>query len=144
MRITTLAVVLTVGALMVLAACKGPEPPHPLDNQSRFLCCNIWYEHDEISDALYQWGTKIPYGTPVRITKVGKDWVKFKAGGHPELKLELRYGAKVLTIDDYVNRIFVTDDPHTRLKKVPPKTLKQIDEGQVSEGMTRDQVAMAV
>jgi hypothetical protein len=144
MRITSLGFVVAVGVLGVGIGCKGPQPPNPLDNQSRYLCCNVWYEHDEINDVLYQWGTKIPFGTRVQILKVGKDFVKFQAEGHPAIKLELRYGAKVLTIDDYVNRIFVVDDPRAKLKKVPAKTVKQIEEGQVAEGMTRDQVLMAV
>ena len=144
MRITSLGVAIVLGALAFGGACKAPPPPNPLDNQSRYLCCNVWYEHDEINDVLYQWGTKIPFGTRVQIIKVGKDDVTFQAEGHPKLKLELRYGAKVLSIDDYVNRIFVVDDPRPKLKKVAATTVKQIEEGRVVDGMTRDQVLMAV
>jgi len=144
MRIAPLGFALALGALMLGSGCKGPQPPHPLDNQTRFLCCNVWYEHDSINDVLYQWGTKIPFGTRVRIVKVGKDRVTFQAEGHPAVTLELRYGAKVITNDDYVSRIFVVDDPRAKLKKVPAKTVRLIEDGQVAEGMTKDQVLMAV
>ena len=137
--------VLSTLAVGLLAACKGPAVPHRLTGQSRYLCCNVHYEKDEINDANYQVGTLIPFGTHVDILEVRKNKVRFAATGHPPIWLELNYGEKALTFDQYLDRIFVEEDPHKKLgKKFPAKTLKQIEAGQVEPGMTKDQVLMAI
>ena len=126
------------------AACHGPAIPHRLTGQTRFLCCNVHYEKDEINDANYQVGTLIAYGTHVDILEVRRDKVRFAATGHPPLWLEMQYGEKVLTFDQYLDRIFVDEDPHRKLKKVPSKIVKLIDISTVEPGMTKDQVLMSL
>jgi outer membrane protein assembly factor BamE (lipoprotein component of BamABCDE complex) len=42
------------------------------------------------------------------------------------------------------DRLFVAEDPHAKLKKVPAKTVKLIEQGAVEPGMTREQVLMAL
>lgn len=138
------AVVLGFLVLTGTTACKGPAVPHRLTGQSRFLCCNVHYEKDEINDANYQVGTLIPFGTHVDILEVRKDKVRFAATGHPPLWLEMKYGDKILTFDQYLDRVFVEEDPHKQLKKVPAKTVKLIDVAQVEPGMTKAQVLMSL
>jgi hypothetical protein len=128
----------------LVAACHQPAVPHRLTGQSRFLCCNVHYEHDEINDANYQVGTLIPFGTHVDILEVRKDKVKFAATGFPPLWLELQYGDKLLSFDQYLDRIFLEQDPHLKLKKVPAKTVKLIEAAAVDPGMTKDQVLMSI
>ena len=152
-----------LGALVLVVACKGPTVPHPLANQFRYTCCNIHYEKDTISDVNYLVGTMIPYGTRVQILEVRKNSVKFQATGQPPLTLVLKYG-KNLSMDQYLDRIFLAADPHAKLRadvpparlkkvpdrtkrpvdQVPDKTKKLIDEGTVDVGMTRDQVLMSL
>ncbi len=151
MRRTQTLVVLATLALAV--ACKGPVVPHPMTGESRYLCCNMHYEKTEITDANYLRGATIPFGTRVQILEVRKSAVKFQPEGHPPITLVLRQGRKMLGMDQYLARIFVREDPHAKLprpakgaKGAPDteKIRKNIEQGVVEAGMTKDQVLMAV
>jgi len=106
-------------ALALAVACKEPRVPHPLATQFRYICCNLHYEKPEITDANYLRGKLIPLGTRVQILEVRKDSVKFEAAGYPPITLALKYGARNLTMDQYLGRIFLVDDPYGRLPKLP-------------------------
>jgi hypothetical protein len=153
-------------ALAALAACKGPAVPNPAVGQPRFLCCNMFYEKPKINDTNYQRGTMIPFGTRVDIQEVRKNRVRFQPAGHPPIDLVLTHGKKTLTMDQYIDRIFVASDPHTKLRRTAEsggrggksrdKTRDKGDGGdvarinaaiehaQVVPGMTRDEVLMAI
>jgi hypothetical protein len=147
-------------AFAVLAvACKQPAPPHPMNGEMRYTCCNMRYEKPEISDVNYQKGTLIPFGTRVQILEVRRNNVKFQPAGHPPITLVLKYGKDAgLTMDQLVERTFVTEDPHAKLARVASKggkavkgakapaderTRKLIEQGVIEPGMTKDQVLMA-
>ena len=151
-------------ATLVLAACsKGPTVPNPLVGQTRYTCCNMHYERPKIDDTNYQKGALIPFGTPVHILDVRQNLVKFQAVGHPEITLVQRWGRKTQSIEDYMSRVFVADDPRTRLRSSAPATSgkkkdkraaeregrsdsvrKLIEQGVVEPGMTREQVLMSL
>ena len=161
-----LRTVVAVGALVLASACKGPSVPHPMTSQTRYLCCNMRYEKPEVSDANYLKGTLIPFGTRVQILEVGRKTVKFQPAGHPPITFVLKYGDKVLTMDQCLDRLFLAEDPHAKLMRVrddaaPQKAPRKgerarnperasdrvgklIDQGVVDVGMTRDQVLMAL
>ena len=105
---------LAIAALM-LAACHGPSVPDPRVGQSRYTCCNLRYEKEEFNDANYQVGTLVPFGTRVQITAVGKNSVTFQASGGPPLTAVLRYGKDNITRDQFIDRLLVADDTHTKL-----------------------------
>ena len=147
----------------IVAACKGPTVPSPLTGESRYLCCNMHYEKPEISDVNYLRGTTIPFGTRVQILEVRRNTVKFQAAGHPPIELVLKYGKDQLSMDQYLSRIFVTEDPRLQLRPAPPppakgrkgskaprpaekapEVEKLIETGTVEPGMTREQVLMAI
>jgi outer membrane protein assembly factor BamE (lipoprotein component of BamABCDE complex) len=137
---------LTAAALVLAAAagCKGPAVPHPLTGQTRYLCCNLHYEKTEISDVNFQQGTVVPFGTNVQILEVGRRSVQFQPSGYPAITLVLRYGKEVLPMDQYLDRLFLPDDPRAKLRRVPAATVKLIEQGSIDVGMTRDQVLMAL
>ena len=160
-----LCALVALGALVLASACKGPSVPHPLTSQTRYLCCNMRYEKPEVSDANYLKGTLIPFGTRVQILEVGRKTVKFQPAGHPPITFVLKYGDKVLPMDQCLDRLFLAEDPHaklahTRADAAPQKArkgeraanlerssdrvVKLIDQGVVDVGMTRDQVLMAL
>jgi hypothetical protein len=132
--------------------------------QSRYLCCNLHFEKDEISDAGYQVGTLIPFGTRVQILEVREHSVKFEPAGYPTLTLKYKYNAEGgLPFETYLERLFVVDDPRLRFAARPtsararsgkghgpraPQTaqnrLKLIEAGSVEPGMTKDEVLMAL
>jgi hypothetical protein len=116
------------------------------------------YERPKIDDTNYQKGALIPFGTPVQILEVRKNTVTFQPVGHPKITLVQRWGKNTQSIDDYMSRVFVTEDPHTRLRSSAPTTSgkkkdkrpadggpssnvrKLIEQGAVEPGMTRQQV----
>jgi len=143
----------TLAFAALLAACKGADVPHPMTNESRYLCCNLHYEKTEISDANYLKGTLIPFGTRVQVLEVKKSSVKFQADGHPPITLVLKYGKDAIGMDQYLELIFLREDPHAKLPKpgkdkkqaaVAERTRKLIEEGTVEPGMTKDEVVMAL
>jgi len=78
----------------------------------------------------------------VEITKVSRDRVTFEPVGHPPLTLILKYGEKNLTMEQYLDRLFVTEDPRAefarpgRDKKLAAdlaKRRKLIDEGKLGQ-----------
>ncbi|HLK12186.1 MAG TPA: outer membrane protein assembly factor BamE [Candidatus Binatia bacterium] len=162
MRRQTLGMATLVLGLGLAAACKGPALPSPLTGQSRYLCCNLHFEKDEISDAGYQVGTLIPFGTRVQILEVRKRSVKFQPAGYPALTLKYEYNAEGgLPFETYLDRLFVTDDPRLRFAArptpaparkgkgkahasaapaTPASRLKLIEAGGVEPGMTKEEV----
>src|SRR5947208_290311 len=104
----------TLALATLLAACKGPAVPHPMTNATRYLCCNLHYEKPEISDVNYLKGTLIPFGTRVHVLEVRKSTVKFQAEGHPPITLVLKYGKDAIGMDQYLELIFLREDPHAK------------------------------
>src|SRR5439155_15324836 len=92
--------VVLIGSV-ALSACPvgGPRAPHPLDDQTRYLCCNLHYERTEITDANYLRGTTVPWGTSVRILRVDGQKVQFQPTGHPPLTLVHKLGRKQESMD---------------------------------------------
>ena len=97
--------------------------------------------------------TLIPFGTRVRVLEVKKNSVKFQPDGHPPITLVLKYGKDALRMDEYLERIFLREDPHAKLPKpgkdkkqaaAAERTRKLIEEGTVEPGMTKDEVLMAL
>ena len=139
----------TLALAALLAACKGPAVPHPMTNATRYLCCNLHYEKPEVSDANYLKGTLIPFGTRVQVLEVRKNTVKFQAEGHPPITLVLKYGKDAIGMDQYLELIFLREDPHAKLPKrgkdkkqaaAAEHIRKLIEEGTVEPGMTKDEV----
>jgi hypothetical protein len=139
-----LGVVVVVG----LGGC-GPSRravADPRVGQVFFLCCNLRYDPQkpEITDTLAAQGTLLPFATRVEVRKVTKDTVLFAPAGHSPITLVYEHGGKALRFDQYLNRLFVTEDPRLKLKKVPARQVKQVEKGTVVPGMSRDQVLLAV
>jgi hypothetical protein len=138
---------------VVLTACPHHEAPSPLIGETRYLCCNLHYEEPEINDANYLRGATVPFGTRIEITKVSHNRVTFQPVGHPPLTLAFKYGEKNLTMEQYIDRLFVTEDPRAEFarpghdKKLAAdisKRRKLIDEGVVQKGMTKHDVLLAL
>jgi hypothetical protein len=131
-----------IAAMMLGLGCRQPPSPEalkPLENRNLFTCCNIHYEGEEITDANYFVGAKLPPGTPVRIENLTADSVVFVAG---EVKLTLTHqlGKKDEPMQRYVDKIFVPASPRSKIDSYPPPVRRAIDGGRVERGMTRDQV----
>jgi hypothetical protein len=134
---------LAVAALAVVTGCNQPVNS-PFIGQTRYLCCNLHYEQTKITDVNYQVGTLVPLGTPVTITDVRQKSVTFTPQGQPPITLVLRYGRKQTSMDEVFSRLFLTTDPRKELKRIPAKTRALIEVGDIANGMTREQVLMAL
>lgn len=138
-----LMLIVAVGSL---AACKQAVSPQLLaeyQGRSLMTCCNIHYETDDINDANYFVGSTIPPGTPVQVQAMGSDSVTFTANGK-KLSLHHRYGTAQESLQQYVNKILVADDPKTRLASFSRSAQQAIHEGRVEKGMTKEQVIMSL
>jgi hypothetical protein len=141
-RTALLALALT---LPLASSClQGAKVESPLTGQYRYTCCNMRYEKPEITDVNYQQGAILPYGTRVQIVEVKKNAVRFQPDGHPEITLVYRHGRKIYPFEQYLDRVFLTDDPRRSKKKISAKVAKQIEQGLVEPGMTKAEVLMAI
>jgi hypothetical protein len=129
---------------LAAAACKGPVVANPMAGQTRYLCCNLYYEKTEIADVNFHVGTMIALGTPVHVLEVRRYSVKFQPEGYEPLTMVLKYGKDFISIDTLMNDWFVDEDPRGALRKMPAKTVQAIETGSVEPGMTRAQVLMAL
>ena len=133
---------LALGALLGCRASAPAPAPH-FDPVDRFTCCNLHHDGDEISDANYWVGAKVPVGTPVHIESATAHTVTFVAGGE-KLTLKHEYGTKEETFEAYVAKIFVAYDPHRRIGEFPDEVQSAIEKGKVERGMTREQVLLSL
>jgi outer membrane protein assembly factor BamE (lipoprotein component of BamABCDE complex) len=131
----------------VAASCHHASPPPAtlaqVEGRSLFTCCNLHYENGEISDANYWVGKLLPAGTPVRIDNATDDGVMLSAG---DVKLELThaYGAKEESLDQYLAKILLANDPKPRIAAYPKGVRRSIEKAKVERGMTREQVVISL
>lgn len=142
MRRLALAPTLILAAALLGSACKGPEVAHPYTGTTRYLGCNLWYEKPKITDVAWQVGTKIPFGTRVRVDHVWRNAIEFTPEGHPPITLSYKYGDKAVPFDTYLGELLPDGDPRAKLRKVPAKRVQAIEQGLIEAGMTKDQVLM--
>jgi len=130
-------------ALVTACASRERAVADPRVGKTFYLCCNLHYDKPEITDANYTQGSLVPFATRVEIAKVTRQGVVFKPAGHAQLTLDYRHGGKV-AFDQYLNHLFVTDDPRLKLRKVPARQVKLMESGTVAPGMSKDQVLMTL
>ena len=137
----------------LLAACAGgpggtqPDTVVPRSQKTTYLqagyaCCNLRYDGDQIKDSNLGQLPFIAAGTPIRVKTIDDYVAQVDVDGRPmRLVLENR-GAE--TIQQWLARLVVGEDPRTRLAAFPPAVREAIRAGKLAKGMTREQVIMAV
>lgn len=108
-----------------------------------YTCCNLHAEGDWISDSNYTTLPMIPVGSPIRVTDYGSNRASVEINGKP-YRLGHDYGRTQETLEQWVAKIVVTQDPKPRIAKMPGNVREAIRSGQIVTGMTREQVVMAV
>jgi hypothetical protein len=116
----------------------GPSYP-----RQGFACCDLHYNKDWINDYNYSDLPLIPAGTPVEVVNYGHYRANIKVDGKP-LRLGQDYGREVETLDQYVKKIIVNEDPRPRIAAYPAAIQEAIRQGKVMVGMTREQCIVAV
>jgi hypothetical protein len=109
-----------------------------------FLCCNMRTTGDWISDSNYNDSGQrvVPVGTPTKVTGYGRQRVQVAIDGKRQA-IGNDY-SRDLGLEAFAKRYVVTEDPKVKLATYPAKLRDAIQAGQISRGMTRDQVLMAV
>jgi hypothetical protein len=142
-------------AAALLASCSPMrgEPFDPdLEGRDLYLCCNLYFDIARAaSDANYERyrssgygpGPELAAGTRVKIVKVGSSGVQFTPEDSSAIyTLGFSYGKKVMSARDYFANIFRQSDPTESLQGVSRRLQIAIEQGQLIEGMTREQALM--
>jgi len=108
-----------------------------------YLCCNMRTTGDWISDSNYNDSGQrvVPVGTPTKVTGYGRQRVQVTIDGKRQA-IGNDY-SRDLGLETFAKRYVVTEDPKVKLASYPGKQRDAIQAGQISRGMTRDQVLMA-
>jgi hypothetical protein len=132
--------------VMVSVGISKPVAPPPgsqtLPRQG-FACCVLHYSRDWINDGNYAELPMIPAGTPIEVINYGSNRAYIKVDGKP-MRLGHDYGRDQESLEAWVGKIVVNDDPRPRLATYAPPVQEAIRQGKVMVGMTREQAIAAV
>jgi hypothetical protein len=135
--------------VMVSVGLSKPAPPKAGSPGSQalprqgFACCVLHYSHDWINDGNYAELPMIPAGTPIEVLNYGSNRAYVKVEGKP-MRLGHDYGRDQESLDAWVGKIVVNDDPRARIATYPPPVQAAIREGKVMVGMTREQAIASI
>lgn len=118
----------------------GGVPTFP---RQGYICCNARYDGDSISDTNYAELPFISAGTPVTVLGYGKNRANVDVDGKP-MKLSHDDGRKEESLDVWVNKIIIDNDPRPQIAAYPATVQAAIRSGKVTLGMTREQALAAV
>jgi hypothetical protein len=139
LRLTALAACAALGlgcaGVIVSPVGFGPLP-------AGYTCCNLHYADDWISDA--NWGAfpMIPAGTPIRVVGYGAHRAFVEIDGKA-FRVGHDYGRGQESVEQFVARLVVKDDPRDRLQDWPDAVREAIRRGRLTQGMTREQAIIA-
>ncbi len=85
----------------------------------------------------------IPVGTPVEVLSYGRHRAYVNIDGKP-MRLGHDYGRDQESLEVWVDKIVVADDPRARIATFPRGVQDAIRQGKVMIGMTREQVIAAI
>lgn len=128
-------------ALAAASSAAFAADPAPFEG---YLCCNMRTSGKWISDINYaEAGTRmLPAGTPMKVTGYGRHRV-FVDIGDTKQALGNDY-SRDLSLEAFAKRYVVAEDPKAKIATFPPKIRDAITNAQLTTGMTREQVLMAV
>jgi hypothetical protein len=124
------------------AAAAADKSALPLPREG-FACCNLHYERDWINDGNYASLAMLPAGTPIKVVSLGRHLAYVELGGK-KMRLGHDYGREQESLEQWVSKIVVLEDPAPRIAAYPPDVQAAIKEGRVALGMTREQAIVAV
>jgi hypothetical protein len=131
----------------VMASLHIAKPPPPAAGQGLprkgFACCNLHYSRDWINDGNYAELPMIPVGTPIEVLSYGRNRAYVTIDGKP-MRLGHDYGRDQESLEGWVNKIVVADDPRPLIATWPQAIQDCIQQGKVMVGMTREQAIASV
>ena len=132
----------SVGLAKPAPAPVGPDGQPSFPRQG-FACCVLHFDKDWINDGNYAELPMIAAGTPVEVISYGRQRAMVKIAGKP-MRLGHDYGRDQESLDAWVNKIVVNQDPNPRISSYPAVVQEAIRQGKVMIGMTREQAIVAI
>lgn len=140
----------TLLPLLLAAAAVSPawaQPPKPTDKPEGYLCCNMRSIDGWISDINYDAKATeeshiIPLGTPIKVTGYGRHRAFVLIEGKKQA-LGNDY-SRDLPLGAFTQRYVLPHNPQEKLAQFAPHIQAAIRSRKVTQGMTREQVIMAV
>jgi hypothetical protein len=134
-------------ALVSMGLAK-PAPPAPGTPGAKlprngFACCNLHYDKDWINDGNYAELPMIAAGTPIEVVSYGRHRAYVKIDGKP-MRLGHDYGRDQETLEQWVDKIVVNEDPRPRIESYPEAVRAAIEAGKLMVGMTREQAIVSI
>ena len=123
-------------------AAPGTAGPQTLPRQG-YACCVLHYSRDWINDGNYAELPMIAAGTPIEVLSYGSNRAYVKVEGKP-MRLGHDYGRNEESLEAWVGKIVVNDDPRPRIATYAPTVQAAIREGKVMVGMTREQAIASI
>jgi hypothetical protein len=126
-----------------------PAPPKtdaggtPVFPRAGFTCCNFHHDGDSISDSNHAELAVLPAGTPVTVMGYSKNRATIDVDGKT-MRLDHDEGRDQESLDAWVNKLIVAEDPKPRIAGYPAQVQAAIKAGKVMLGMTRDEAVVAV
>jgi hypothetical protein len=120
----------------------GASAPQSLPRQG-YACCDLHYSRDWINDGNYAELPMISAGTPIEVLSFGSNRAYVKVEGKP-FRLGHDYGRAQESLEAWVDKIVVNDNPRPRIATYAPTVQAAIREGKVMVGMTREQAITSV
>jgi hypothetical protein len=108
-----------------------------------FACCDLHYNKSGINDYNYSELPMIPAGTPVEVIRYGRHSADLKVDGKA-VTLDQDYGRDQESLDVFVKKLIINDDPRPRIASYPVTVQEAIRQGKVMVGMTREQCIVAI
>ena len=108
-----------------------------------FACCNLHYEKDWISDGNYSGLPMLPAGIPIKVLSLGRHKAYALVGGN-KMRLGHDYGRDQESLEQWIRKIVVEENPATRIASYPTDVQAAIREGHICIGMTKEQVIVAI
>lgn len=140
-----LALAAAIAIAIPFSAAHAQRPVSPQGPMlTGYLCCNMYTYGKQISDANYRepGTTLVPVGTPAQVTAYDFKYVETMMGGMPQ-RLKNDY-SRDIRLPEFAARYIVNEDPKVRIAGFEPQVREAIQSAKVTEGMTREQVTMAV
>jgi hypothetical protein len=134
------ATVIAAAATPVDAQARGRQA----DTPNGYLCCNMRAYDGEAYDINYEnEGDRIlAFGSPVALTGQSARKLRMRIGGERYV-LENHY-SRDLDEAAFVARYVLAEDPRVAAASFPAHIRQAIEAGQVTPGMTREQVRMSL
>ena len=122
----------------------GANGEVPVFPRHGYLCCNLHYDGDWLSDSNFATlPDLLKAGTPVTVLGYGKNRANIDVDGMP-MRLGHDYGREQESLDAWVNKVVVNDDPRGRVTSAPANVQAAIRASKITLGMTRQQVLLSV